>query len=391
MTENHRPTKWQMILGVVVAAAIGFAIPRGNTPAPSAASNPAPAAAKNSDADAPQTEVKIPEAYLSSADIAVESVTTGDVSREILAPATVTAAPGGEAVLAARATGTIQQVRRQLGDSVQPGDILATVDSLDASSMAAERRVAQAKAALARKTFDRESSLYNQGVTPRQDMEAAEASLDMAEAEAERAAAIARSAHVDADGRTIAIVSPIAGKITAQNVTVGAYVSTDTELFRVAAPGAVQIEASVTALETGRIAAGDDATILLATGSPVAATVRSATPTVSANSRAATVILTPKSPSTALVIGEGVQVRLHSRGGDGNSMTVPEDAVQNVDGRDVLFVRTAEGFRPQPVLVGTRSGGVAQIISGVKAGDRVATRNAFLVKAESSKSAGDEE
>ena len=70
-------------------------------------------------------------------------------------------------------------------------------------------------------------------------------------------------------------------------------------------------------------------------------------------------------------------------------LLIPEEAVQTIDGRDVLFVRTDQGFRAQPVLVGTRSGGVAQIVSGVKAGDRVATRNAFLVKAEAKKG-GDE-
>ena len=44
----------------------------------------------------------------------------------------------------------------------------------------------------------------------------------------------------------------------------------------------------------------------------------------------------------------------------------------------------------QRVLVGTRSGGVAQIISGISAGEMVATRNAFLVKADMIKSAKEE-
>ena len=65
--------------------------------------------------------------------------------------------------------------------------------------------------------------------------------------------------------------------------------------------------------------------------------------------------------------------------------------MQNLDGRDVLFVRTPQGFRPQPVLVGIRSGGSAQILSGARAGEQVATRNAFLLKAEMNKGAGDDE
>ncbi|KAA1394126.1 efflux transporter periplasmic adaptor subunit, partial [Escherichia coli] len=68
-----------------------------------------------------------------------------------------------------------------------------------------------------------------------------------------------------------------------------------------------------------------------------------------------------------------------------------EDAVQNLDGQDVLFVRTGSGFRVRPVTVGVRSGGMAQILSGVAAGEPVATRNAFLLKAEMKKAGGGDE
>ena len=84
-------------------------------------------------------------------------------------------------------------------------------------------------------------------------------------------------------------------------------------------------------------------------------------------------------------------MRLHARNGGAAGLTVPESAVQNMDGRDVLFVKTDQGFRARPVLIGARSGGIAQVISGVAAGDLVATRNAFLVKAEAKKNAGDDE
>jgi cobalt-zinc-cadmium efflux system membrane fusion protein len=129
----------------------------------------------------------------------------------------------------------------------------------------------------------------------------------------------------------------------------------------------------------------------LANGSPLSARVQAVTPTVTGSARVATVVVVPAQPTDRLVVGEGVQVRLRTAVADAAALSVPEDAVQNLDGRDVLFVRTLEGFRPMPVLVGTRSGGSAQILSGVQAGEQVATRNAFLVKAEMNKGGGDEE
>ncbi|TPW03862.1 MAG: metal ion efflux membrane fusion protein family [bacterium] len=70
---------------------------------------------------------------------------------------------------------------------------------------------------------------------------------------------------------------------------------------------------------------------------------------------------------------------------------MPEEAIQTVEGRDVVFVRTATGFVATPVLIGQRSGGRAQITSGLRAGQTIATRNAFLLKAELGKGSGEEE
>ena len=100
-------------------------------------------------------------------------------------------------------------------------------------------------------------------------------------------------------------------------------------------------------------------------------------------------MLTPLAGTGGLVVGEGVQARLHAKG-NSTGFSVPEDAVQSIDGRDVLFVRTKDGFKIQPVVVGGRSGGVAHIVSGIRTGEQVATRNAFLIKADMIKSGKEE-
>jgi cobalt-zinc-cadmium efflux system membrane fusion protein len=331
----------------------------------------------------------IPTEYLSAAKISVEAVGDGGLKAEILTAGAVTAAPNSEAVVVARAAGNVSRIQRQLGDIVRVGDVLAQVESLEAATMTADRKVAAAKSDLARKSYARESSLFAQGVTARQDLEAAQSALAVAESEAQRASSVAKAAKVAADGKSVAVVSPISGKITAQTVTLGGFVQPQTELFRVAGEGRALVEASLPAADMERVSPGDKATIVSASGATVAATVRSVTPGVSGSARAATVVLMPVAPTRELIVGEGVQARLHVKG-SAAGMVVPEDAVQNVDGHDVLFVRTADGFTAQPVLVGTRSGGVAQIVSGVKSGQLVATRNAFLIKADMIKSAKEE-
>ena len=77
----------------------------------------------------------------------------------------------------------------------------------------------------------------------------------------------------------------------------------------------------------------------------------------------------------------GIVVTGQSVGG----LTVPSDAVQTVEGANVVFVRTATGFRAAPVLVGRQAGGRTEILSGLTGTERIAGTNAFLLKAELAK------
>lgn len=68
--------------------------------------------------------------------------------------------------------------------------------------------------------------------------------------------------------------------------------------------------------------------------------------------------------------------------GSGDVLTVPSEAVQTIQGRAVVFVSDAEGFRAHPVIAGRASGGRTEIISGLKGDERIAGVGAFLLKAE---------
>jgi cobalt-zinc-cadmium efflux system membrane fusion protein len=61
---------------------------------------------------------------------------------------------------------------------------------------------------------------------------------------------------------------------------------------------------------------------------------------------------------------------------------VPQDAVQTIGNRTVVFVKTSAGFKARTVQAGARSGGLVAILSGLAAGTPIATTNAFLLKAE---------
>lgn len=375
-----------VILGLLVAGGIGFALARWTGgAAPTAALGNVPAASSA----APSIEVD--PAALTTMGIIVDTASAGDLGAEIQAPATVRGAANSQAIVTTHVAGTITRIEKRLGDSVAAGAVLARLQSSQAAQVAAEQAAAEARASAAAAALKREQSLFEQRVTPRQDLEMAQAASIAADAEAARARTAAAAAHVTADGRSMAVVSPIAGRITAAPAQLGAFVAPETELFRVSDPRFVVVEASVSAQDAGQIRAGDSARVTTSNGSALTAKVDSITPSVDEQTRSATVLLSLDARQRSLVPGEVATVRIMTRRGETKGIVLAEEAVQMLEGRTVVFVQTEKGFRVQPVTVGSRGGGEVLIVSGLDAGQKVATRNAFLLKAELNKNAGEDE
>ena len=377
-----------MAAAVLVAAAGGFTVARCTTDTPAASTTEA---AKPEEAEAaPSDTFAMSAEMVKGTGISTETVNPGGLAAEIVSQATVAPSPTGQAIVTARAGGAVTRVFKRLGDPVRRGEALAIVESRDAAQIAADRTAAAAKATLAQRNLARERYLYGQKVSPRVDLETAQAEAASAAAEARRASVAAGAANVTSDGRGVVVASPIGGRVTATSVSLGAFVQPETELFRVADPSQIQIEAAVGPTDAQRLAPGDRAIIELPDGTTTSARVRAVTPTLSGETRAATAVLDVI--GGRLQPGLAVRVRLFpSRAGTSSAIVVPEEAVQSLNGRDVVFVRTPKGFKATPVTTGQRSAGRVEIVSGLSAGQAIATKNAFLLKAELGKGAGEEE
>lgn len=364
-------------IGLALAALAGFGVARLTGP-----SAPVEETVATASTTSPDT-LAITQDGIKISGIRVAPAAAGCVASIILASATVEATPDAEAVLTARAAGTVTRIFKRIGDPVRAGETIALVESRDASAIAADRSAAAARVTLASRQLARERTLLAQGVSPRADYETAEANLAVAQAEARQASAAASAAKVSGDGRSVAVVSSISGRITSAPVNLGAFVQAETELFRVADPRSLQIEASVPAADASGVKAGDRVELTTKDGQKVEGRVRSATGVINPQTRQATVVVTPSGGAGLIVPGQLVQARIFASGGDAAlGVSVPQDAVQTIEDRTVVFVRTRQGFRAQAVRVGTRSGGMVEIVSGLPANTMVATTNAFLLKAE---------
>ena len=378
--QNDRTKLLAAAAGITLVAGVGgWWLGRGDGPAPEAA---ATAAEEGEEVRAPEGFVALTPAAAQAAGIVFAPAGESSLANEILAPATVTAPPEGRSSLTARADGAITSIRKRLGDPVAAGETVALIESRDAAAIVADRTAAAARATAANAAPNRERRLFAEKITARQDLEAAQSEAGQANAELRRTQSAVSAAGVTADGRHLAVRSLIGGRITKVDAELGAYVSAGAELFEVA-NARIQIEAAVPAADAARIAPGDTATIELANGSTAAAIVRSSTPALDPESRSATIVLAPAGTPAGLVQGQGVRVRITPRGGTTSGrITLPEEAVQSVEGRDVVFARVAKGVQTVAVTVGGRSGGRVEILSGLRAGTVVVTKGAFALKSQ---------
>lgn len=64
------------------------------------------------------------------------------------------------------------------------------------------------------------------------------------------------------------------------------------------------------------------------------------------------------------------------------ALAVRNEALQDHEGKQVIFIKGKEGFEPRPVKRGRTDGEFTEILSGVKAGETYASKNSFIIKAE---------
>jgi len=330
----------------------------------------------------PEGLVLIDEAQIRTAEIELGTVETG-AAVELVFPATVAASPSASARIDARASGVVRSVGKTLGDYVRQGETIARIESADAAALASQLSAARARVTELSAAYDRERRLFEANVTARQDLEAARANLDVARSELNRSQAAVAAAGVSGDGRSLAVTSPLSGRVTAAPIVLGSFVDAGEELYSIVNPNGLQIEVALPSEDASRIQPGDEAAVIVGDGREIGARVRSVTPSLDAESRSATAVLTLKRAVPGLQPGSFLQARIRPSGEvDQTRIAVPEDAVQVLEGRNVVFVRTRRGFQAREVDTGSRSAGMVTILSGLEPGQRIATANAFLLKSE---------
>ncbi|BCX45919.1 MULTISPECIES: efflux RND transporter periplasmic adaptor subunit [Stenotrophomonas] len=289
---------------------------------------------------------------------------------------------GARASVASTVTGRVERVLVAPGTAVKQNQALAIVVSGEAAVFRANALAASAEAEAARLAYGRDKALVDQGVVARQEMEASRARSLAAQAQAAAAQAqAAANGSPDSSGR-VRITSPVAGIVGNVQVTPGGVVAAGSAVADVADPTMNELVFTAPPALAAQVTPGMTLEVS-APGGSFTATVTGSAADVRQQGGVAVIRATPVdaalppagSPVSAVVVTEGQ---------DG-SLSVPADAVQNVDGSSAVFVAVEGGFKAQPVLAGRRAGDRIEILGGLTGSERIVGANAFLLKAELAK------
>lgn len=335
------------------------------------------------EAHADEEEIMLNAEQISVAGVQVAAPGVGGAGT-IELPATIESDLEGTQVVSAAIGGRVVALSRNLGQSVERGQTIAVIESREAAQLKGEVEASRARLTLANSNLAREQRLFAQRVSPEQDLIAArtaatEARIALAQAQSQLSAA---GGGGGGGLNRLGIIAPISGQIIARPVTLGQTVTADAELYRIANLSTVSISVNLKPEDAGRVRSGSTITVT-APGRTATARIAFVSPALDPQTRLVPAIASLDNAGGIWRIGEGVtaSIGLKSDSG-GSSVRVPATAVQTVEGRTVVFVRTVKGFKATRVQLGDAAGDSVIIRSGLTGRERIATTGSFTLKAE---------
>ena len=232
----------------------------------------------------------------------------------------------------------ITEVRANIGDAVNKGDVLARIasDAVDSELAESKAAVAEAEATLAeaRAINERARQLREKGFySPQQGIQT-QTAADTALARLNAAKARLQSAELRRSKASV--MAPDDGIISARSATVGSLTQPGEELFRLIRGGRLEWRAEVTAGELARLQPGQPARLETPNGATVTGTVRAVAPTVDPQTRNG-IVYVDLPPEAGKALSAGMFTRGEFDLGQRPALTLPQSAVLLREGFAYVF------------------------------------------------------
>ena len=281
--------------------------------------------------------------------------------------------------------GRVREVKVGLGDRVQRGQLLATIDSPDLAQAYSDYDKAAAAATLAAKNLKYQEEQVKIGAAAQRDLESARSDHQQAAAEYERARVRLRAMGAAEDGRgegrLLMLRAPASGSITALAIAPGATINDDTQsVMTLADLSVVWVTALIAERDLGHVARNEDVEITVDAypGKTLHGRVLFVSDVLEPDSRRDKTRIALPNPDAALKPNMFARVTLH--GPAQLRVVLPSSALLMNNDRTSVFVAVApwtfERRTVQPLL---EEGTAVALESGVNPGEQVVVKGGILL------------
>ena len=188
--------------------------------------------------------------------------------------------------------------------------------------------------------------------------------------------------------------APISGRVAERRVELGSLVGREgqeSELFVIVDLNVVWAELAVSPSDLATIHQGQKITITAGTGDESSpATIMFVSPLLDKDTRFARVVASVDNAEHKWRPGSFITAEIPTDEAPA-AVVVPKTALQSLKGDTVIFVRTADGFEARKVDVGRQDARLAEVTTGLTVGERIATTNTFILKADLGKAEAEHE
>ncbi|MCH8537007.1 MAG: efflux RND transporter periplasmic adaptor subunit [Alkalimonas sp.] len=292
--------------------------------------------------------------------VAAAEVQSRDLSRRLVLSATVQ--PLQTVRLAAQTRGIVRQLHVEIGDQVEPGDPLL---SLDQAEQRAELARAEAVVEQARLAYQRQAELYSRQLTSSAEYQAQAAELRVAESEL--ILWQTRVAFGD-------IVAPRAAVVSRRWVELGESIREQDPLLELTDMSQLVLHLGVSELDVAHLAVGQQVEVSLDAMplQPITGHIRRVFPTAELSSRFITVEIALPSSAYQQGVRPGYLARVNLMiDAREQALAIPTSALFSSDETSYVMLIQDDRLARQEVSTGVQRGQWVEITSGIQAGDVV--------------------
>ncbi|NUT74121.1 efflux RND transporter periplasmic adaptor subunit [Pseudomonas sp. C1C7] len=291
-----------------------------------------------------------------------------------------------------RVPGVVESVSVNLGQSVKKGQLLAVISSQQISDQRSEQAAAQRRLALARTTYEREKRLWEDKISAEQDFLQARQALEEAEIalnNAQQKISVLSGSMVATGGNRYELRAPFDGVVVEKHLTPGEVVDETSNAFILSDLSRVWVTFGVSPKDLTKVQVGKPVTVSAPElNAEVVGNVAYVGSLLGEQTRTATVRVTLENPQGAWRPGLFVNALVATDSREAR-VAVPEIAIQTVEDKPTVFVRTNGGFKAQAVELGSRADGQVEITKGLDSGVQVAAAGSYVLKSELGKASAE--